>query len=391
MAKPLSIIGLDPGTTIGCVVLGLDGKMIKSFSGKNFSLADLIKEVIEVSQPVLTATDKAKVPSLVEEFSRKLGTVIVKPELDLKVEDKKELVREYKGQFNNDHESDSLASALLAYKRYSSRLAKIKRYLELNPLEEKATEFTRLALLKELPFNIIKDILTKKSVETEIIQPVIKEDKITKTDFLRLYSRWSEMKEEKIKLENKLNLLNQELARIKRDNLYLDKKSSNFNHRVDQLLSFKEERLKIQSKELEKQKEIIRGFSKEIEELYRFMAKIPEHQLLKKLDNFSQNEFNQKNNLLDINVNDFLLVNNPNNFSEEVLKEITEKNIVIVSLTNPGKTIKERFLSTTIFPEEIVFENEHFALVENEVIEKRINQKDFIEKLITEYQRERER
>ena len=95
---------------------------------------------------------------------------------------------------------------------------------------------------------------------------------------------------------------------------------------------------------------------------------------------------------------------------------------------NPGKTIKEQFLSTTIFPEEIVFENknpnrrkrrgifnvcwkqqvlneevapmggvstqqtnEHFALVEKEVIEKRINQKDFIEKLITEYKKERER
>jgi len=387
--KPLSIIGLDPGTTIGCAVLDLDGKIIKIFSGKNYSLSDIINKVIEVSQPLITATDKGKVPSLVEEFSRKLGTELVWPEEDMKKEEKRLFAFDFKNEFNNDHESDALAAALFAYKKYSHKLKKINRFLENNDLEEKETEFVKIAIKENLHFSLIKDILTKPEEEKKIIESVIKEEKITKKDFLKLYEKLSYLENEKKRLIKINRELKARTNLFKKMNKSLDKKSSNFDKRVDNLLGFKEQRMKLQSKEIEKQKEIIVNFVGEKDEMYRFMAKIPDYQLLKKLGSLSKKEFLKKNKILQIKENDLLFVNNPNTYSEFVINELAGKSIVVVSFVKPGKTIKNNFLTTTLDKDEISSENNHFALIDVNILEKKINQKDFIEGLITNYRKER--
>ena len=119
------------------------------------------------------------------------------------------------------------------------------------------------------------------------------------------------------------------------------------------------------------------------------MAEIPDYQLLKKLDSLSKKEFLEKNKILNIKENDFLLVNNPNNYSEFVINELTGKSIIVVSFVKPGKTIRDNFLTTALSEDEIFFENDYFALIEINILEKKINQKDFIEGLITEYKKER--
>ncbi|MBI2665284.1 DUF460 domain-containing protein [Candidatus Woesearchaeota archaeon] len=70
ITKPLAIIGLDPGTTSAYAILTLDGKIINCNSGKEMPLSIIIKEIVDLCRPVLVGTDKAKIPSFVEEFSR---------------------------------------------------------------------------------------------------------------------------------------------------------------------------------------------------------------------------------------------------------------------------------------------------------------------------------
>ena len=68
--KHLAIIGLDPGTTSAYAILNLKGELIKTNSGKEFSLSEMIKEIMDECTPLIVSTDKAKIPGFVEEFSR---------------------------------------------------------------------------------------------------------------------------------------------------------------------------------------------------------------------------------------------------------------------------------------------------------------------------------
>ena len=64
--KPLAIIGLDPGTSSAYTVLDLDGNVLHSHAAKELSLSQMITEIIQICQPIIVSTDKAKVPSFVD-------------------------------------------------------------------------------------------------------------------------------------------------------------------------------------------------------------------------------------------------------------------------------------------------------------------------------------
>lgn len=379
--KPLAIIGLDPGTTAGYAILGLDGQVIKTFSAKELSLSETILQVIELCQPLIIATDKQKVPFFVEEFSRKLGTELVFPEEDLKREEKRNLVLEYKKEINGHHEEDSLAAALFAYQKYLPKLKKIDFFIEENNLEEKREQFTQLALKNELNFSLLKDLLTKKAPEHKIMKEVMGEERITKKDFLVLYEKLSVLKKEKAFLEKKVSHLKQNLKSSWKTNLLLEKRTTNFNKKLDDLLKFKEQRLKLQEEELNLQKKRVEEQNEKIDSLYQFIERTNQLRLLKRLNTLSKKEFSDKNKLLNIKENDFLLVENPNIFSEEVLKQIRNKGITLLSPQKIGKAFSG--FQTIKLTEKIPHENEYFALIEEKQLQ--IENKDIIEKIIGEY------
>lgn len=387
--KPLAIIGLDPGTTTAYAIIDLDAGMIKAFSGKNLTLGDIISQIVAVCQPVITATDKAKLPSFVEEFSRKVGTKIFVPEEDLLREDKRKIVLEYFPDGNscqNDHEKDSLASALFAYRKYFSKIQKIKQFIFENDLGYKEEEFVKMALLEDINFNQLKNILMKPREENKIIHQVLVDQKITKTDFLKLYQKLAQNKDEKAVLEEKINQLKKEISSLKKNNKILGKNSSHFDQKIDQLLFFKDSRIKVQVQDISSLKNQISSLNQKLDLTHRFIGSSsqPKLILLKKLNNLSQEEWNKKKEILDLQENDFLLVKNPNIYSELVVGYLLEKMIILFSPDKPGRIIRENFAFIPVLSSDLKFENEYFALVLKSLLERK-KETDFIDKIVAEH------
>src|SRR3989338_6058983 len=144
---PLAIIGVDHGTTSAYSILDLNGTILKQHSGKELTLAMMIEQIMQVCHPLIISTDKAKVPSFVEELSRKLGTILVVPPEDLKREDKRELILRsgHKDNSENGHQADSLSAALYAHRRSLPRLDKINTFLREKKIEYTRNEFTKIA------------------------------------------------------------------------------------------------------------------------------------------------------------------------------------------------------------------------------------------------------
>ncbi len=391
--KQLSIVGLDPGTTTAGAVLDLNGKVLALFSSKELPLSKIIEKVVGVSLPVITSTDKAKVPALVEEFSRKAGCKLITPSVDLLREEKRRLIAE-KGMkiADNGHEHDALAAALYAYQELLPRLQKIERFISENGLSKLKDEFTLLAMKEdELNFNLIKDILTKPTEENKAIQKVLQEEHLTKRDFMRLFDKLRTEQTRNAFLSQQMGELHHQLHILEKENKKLGKSKNNFDQRVDAMLKFKEDRIKLFDHELKQVNELVTKLNNKVIRLFNFIGKTTSLQVLKKLDSLSKEEFKRKNEVLAVGDNDILLVTDTSVFSEQVISKLKSKDVIIVSMQKLGKFIMTQFPTAKLSAEDILEENEYFALSDLNVLQDKLNQRDVLGKVVEEYKEERKR
>lgn len=392
--KPLAIIGLDPGTTAGYVVLGLDGRVLTSAAAKNLPLAAIITAVMDVGQPIVVSTDKARVPSLVEEFSRKVGAEIVSPQQDLTREEKRQLLQEHNYYYKSHHQQDSLAAALFAYKRYRPRLEKINRYVAENILNTQdqqslhghEQEFTKIALKEDLHFALIKELVTgigKEPALVPVIRSVIQENKITKKDFLALYQRWARLKQDNEALEKELGELQTFITQLQQQQTITKTRARNLPQKIKTLFQFKENRLHQLQRQIRQQQGITAQLRQEQEQLYRFITTAPHGQLIKKLDTLSQAEFERKKSILGLGEEDVLFVHNTGIYSLQVVEALKNKNILLLSPRKVSSPIRQA-LAGGEFSGPFREENEYFALVDPEVLQN-YRQRPKIDSIVQEY------
>ncbi|HJJ36610.1 MAG TPA: DUF460 domain-containing protein, partial [Methanocorpusculum sp.] len=125
--SPYVIVGVDPGTTVGVAILALDGRLLHLESVRAQSPAELISVISSIGIPVLVATDKAEMPAGVEKIRRVFGAVAWTPKKDILVKEKYAVGGGY--SFADDHQRDSLAAALMAYRSYLPKFENIgKRF-----------------------------------------------------------------------------------------------------------------------------------------------------------------------------------------------------------------------------------------------------------------------
>lgn len=117
------IVGIDPGTTIGVAALDLEGNLVYLKSTRLFSAADLIFEIAKLGHPVIVASDKAEMPFGVEKIRRAFSAASWTPKKDILIKEKYQITEGK--DFKNDHERDSLAAALYAYKSYKNKFDSI--------------------------------------------------------------------------------------------------------------------------------------------------------------------------------------------------------------------------------------------------------------------------
>lgn len=391
--KPLSIVGLDPGTTTAGAVLDLRGKAILLFSSRELPLSKIINRIVQVSLPVAVSTDKAKAPALVEELARKVGAKLITPPADLLREEKRKMIAEKEIRTaGNEHEQDALAAALYAHQELLPRLQKIERFIAENGLAKLKDEFILLAMKEEeLNFNLIKDILTKPAEENKAIQRVLNEESITKRDFLRLFDKLKDEQMKNALLSQQLGELNHQLRVLEIANKKLGKSKDNFDQRVGTLLKFKEDRIKLLDNELRKAQGLAAELNQKIISLFGFMEKIPRYRLLKKLDSLGEKELSGKMNVLKINDKDVLFVTNPNSYSEQALKQLEGKDLIIVSLEKINRVVRGRFPTAVLIAEDLIASNEYFALVKPEVLQEKLSRKVKLDEMVNEYKEERKK
>jgi hypothetical protein len=142
--KPLSqgrgyiIVGLDPGTTTGIAALNLSGELVDLISSRAMSSSDVIEWIAARGRPLVVATDVFPTPGSVEKVKRAFNAVLYSPGGDIPAEEKIALGKEF--GYKNDHERDSLAAAISAFKKYRNKFLQVEKKVpsEIDPDEVKA-------------------------------------------------------------------------------------------------------------------------------------------------------------------------------------------------------------------------------------------------------------
>ncbi len=145
------IVGIDPGTTTGCAIIDLSGRLILLFSKRDAGLSSVIARIAKEGRVVGVGCDKANPPSFVARVASNFNARLLSPEEDLPVSLKKELTSKYTTA--NDHERDALASALFSLARIKPHLERIKRGLRRRGMEELFNE-AAILILKGYAANI---------------------------------------------------------------------------------------------------------------------------------------------------------------------------------------------------------------------------------------------
>ncbi|MBR1368831.1 hypothetical protein RJ53_04610 [Methanocalculus chunghsingensis] len=119
------IVGIDPGTTMAVALLNLDGELVHLSSSRVTSIADAISLIREHGRPLIIASDKKEMPGTVEKIRRSFNAVPFLPRSDILVPEKFELASPV--QYENDHERDAYAAAMVAYRHYKNKFASLSK------------------------------------------------------------------------------------------------------------------------------------------------------------------------------------------------------------------------------------------------------------------------
>ena len=380
----LLIVGIDPGTTTAYAALDLSGNLVSINSSKNLGLNGLLNEVLNAGKVVVVGTDKAKIPSLVEDFSAKTGARIIYPKEDLKVEEKKSTVKEFKTE--NEHQDDALASSLFAFKRIKPVLERIDLYVKENNKEGIKDSIIDLVLTKEVSIRESIDIIeSSDKEETKIIKKVAEEKTLRQSDFMRLYRIAKRYEKEFMLLKKQNDNLKIQVSGLEKKFSYLNPKfiATKIDKKFQRNILFKEKNIDFLEKEIGRKNDEIRKLYGSIRKLNSVLSRINNLFVLKKLDNLGSTEFNRKQHLLNIAKNDVLLVDNPNIISNEVVGFLKGKVGIIITKVPASSKIRQKCGITFVNLEGIDIEETNlFAFASKKEIENILKSKDVLNLII---------
>ena len=349
------IIGLDPGATVGVAVYGLDGKQIATFSSKSIGLDEVLKRVREFGKPVIVGTDKAKVPQLVQEFAAKTGARVVAPNEDLRADEKL-------GFNGNNHEKDAQAMAEYAYKRSLPLLDKTRKTLAEKPTRD--NEFVMEMVIKGM--SRIAAIALLKNEKEEEINEII-EKKAQPRNVTRLYNEIAEMKEKNKMLQLRVKRLEDELAKKPQQKIVKHVDKSEIN------------RIRTLENEIMRIKRVNDENADKIKNLKKVINAAEEYTFAEITKNLGQNELAKTKTKT-------IFVENPAEFSARTT-ELLKGAIVLHNSKIPKEleNSETRFIKLEKTPEII----EEYALIEKKELETAIRKKAQLNRIITDYKRER--
>ena len=149
--RKFTIVGIDPGTTVGISILSLDGELLYLKSFRGITPDEVVKLIAEYGKPAVVASDVTPMPGSVEKIRRSFNAVPASPGIEISSEEKIALGKTF--GYSNDHERDALTAALLTYRSYKNIFTRI---------EKKAPIDADLELLK---FHVIRGDSIEAAIE----------------------------------------------------------------------------------------------------------------------------------------------------------------------------------------------------------------------------------
>ena len=149
--RKFTIVGIDPGTTVGIAILSLDGDLLYLKSFRGIAPDEVVKLIAEYGKPAVIASDVTPMPGSVEKIRRSFNAVPASPGIEVSAEEKIALGKSF--GYSNDHERDALTAALLTYRSYKNVFSRI---------EKKAPQNADLELIK---FHVIRGVSIEAAIE----------------------------------------------------------------------------------------------------------------------------------------------------------------------------------------------------------------------------------
>jgi len=374
------IAGIDPGTSVGWAVLNLNGGLVGAGSGKSLDLDSLIAGFLKLGRVIVVGSDKAKIPSFVESASVKLGARIFGPSEDIRVNDKRDMVSGF--SFQNAHEMDALASALLAFRKVKPLLNKIRSFLEKESRLGAFEDVVELVLKEKISIRGALSILTPKE---EVEKEVFVEEKRDE-DIVRLYSALSRVRKDNAVLLEKNKLLEKKFISAEKDLSALNQRISTLvkpkTHA--QIANMKNSQIMSLSQRLENAVKLHEKLKSQIAFLETVLLRKNVVSMLR-LERLGWDEVWNNRDFLD----SVIFVDDCNQMSEKAVKFLHEKDVqVVVCDKMPSKSAKEHLPFACVPAPKYEIVN-RVVFVDKAWLDKVRSERVVLVQLVEEYQKQR--
>ncbi|MBU6998178.1 MAG: DUF460 domain-containing protein [Theionarchaea archaeon] len=396
--------GVDPGTTAAVAVLTLGGEVISLYSGKNFSLQDIISFISEYGSPCIIATDVNPAPQTVDKLCHSFDCKLHIPPSDLSVDEKNELTRNY--DFKNFHQRDALAAALKALEHHKAKFDNIDARLHEKNMEEHS-EMIKSLVLRGYPVERAISM-----VEEKISQPESPPQELPLTaepepaqkhsaellqkkvaDLTHTVERLTEYRTE---LEQENQNLRQQLEDAQQ-NLRLYDRKSRKEVLESQAIKSKESHIKKLGEELKIEREKARLLSQE-NEILKEMRTLEYSQKalpVKVLPRFSKEEIRALDDRFTIKEGDIIYLQDPSGGGATTARELMEKGVrAIISKERMSHLAEEEFTRAKI---PVISEREiplkvlgNFGVISREDFESEFNQWKMAQEIVEAKQKEKQ-
>ncbi len=327
------MVGVDPGTTAAVAILTLEGEPISVYSGKNFSIQDIISYISQFGSPLIIATDVNPVPHTVDKLSRSFDCKLFVPPADIPVEEKNVLTRTY--TLRDSHQRDALAAALKALEHYRAKFNNVDARLQEKGLQTHSESVKHLVLKGysvERALQALEQPPEPEQPDTVLSEPLKQPSRAELqkrvTELMQTVERLTSYKEE---LETQIKMLTTRLEDTKRElNLY-DKETKKEVFQSKTVKS-RESIIKKLRKELQIERERNKILSQE-NEILKEMRTLEYSQRalpVKVLPHFSREEIKALDDRLTITADDIIYLKDPSGGGTSTARELITKGVQAV-------------------------------------------------------------
>jgi predicted RNase H-like nuclease (RuvC/YqgF family) len=125
--RKYTIVGIDPGTTVGLAIMDLNGEPLEVFSAKNYSISDVVAWIISRGRPLIVASDVTPTPATVRKIARLFASPFRDLDGPLSTDEKIALTKGEGYEYRNKHERDALAACVNAFRHYKNKFVQVQK------------------------------------------------------------------------------------------------------------------------------------------------------------------------------------------------------------------------------------------------------------------------